>query len=342
MKKFRTHLIVDLKDSTIIENLIFEYMELLLLTESSNSFFSSKDGMRQSFYTYGKSTEDITPNDDIPLNELIIIADNEEKAEDLLSLIHCGILLAYPEPGLTNNFTFLKEYKESENEWYKEKPFIKHYQKIENIGFGCIVANKAIKSKQLCYAIEKYKVSLDLNSFTPHSANPRYGQVFEHYDVKHNYHTRGAFAIISAFSVIEELELEIRSSNKNPRFLNTETGEWNPKVLENIEKRLEKSEIDSKLTFDWIYRGNPTRIEQDIKPFFGFDSEWVKYGAEVRDKTLTIPEAIHNVSYLRNFIAAHKFRELTQYISPYDIFNTQTLARLLILRKMKLWETMLE
>lgn len=129
----------------------------------------------------------------------------------------------------------------------------------------------------------------------------------------------------------KELGLDIRSSNKKLRFTNNETGEWNSIVLSDINKRLNDSGITSDKTFDWIYRGKPTSIEKEIKPFFGFDSKWIVYGEDVRDQTLTFPEAIHNASYLRNFIAAHKFNELTQCISPYDVFNIQSLARELIL-----------
>jgi hypothetical protein len=106
-----------------------------------------------------------------------------------------------------------------------------------------------------------------------------------------------------------------------------ENGIWNPKVLSDIVERLKESNINDDLTFDWIYRGAPTRIEQEVKPFFGFDSQWVAYGKDVRDKTLTFPEAIRNVSYLRNFLTAHKLNDLTQYISPYDVFNVQSLVR---------------
>lgn len=95
------------------------------------------------------------------------------------------------------------------------------------------------------------------------------------------------------------------------------------------------------MTFDWVYRGEPTRIEQNIKPYFGFDSEWTKYGKEVRDKTLTLPEAIHNASYLRNYITAHKFNELIQHISPYDVYNLQSLSRILIVHTLGLWDDMI-
>lgn len=200
---------------------------------------------------------------------------------------------------------------------------------------------KIIHDKECCYALEKYKLSLELHSFSPHSADPIYGQVFDHYDFKKQTHTRSAFAIISAFSVIEELGLEIRSSAKNPRFLNPDKGEWNPKVLDNVQSRLSNIGIDKTSTFNWIFRGEQTKVEKDFKPYFGYDSEWTEYRDNVRDKTLTFAEAIHNASYLRNFIASHKFNELTEFISPYDVFNLQCLARKLILERLGVWEIML-
>lgn len=340
MRIYRTHLIITQKDSLKIMNLTLDNFRFILNEEPSECYWQSKDGKSFSHYMGGRKPKFAQKND-IPLMELLIEAESEEKAEDLLSIIQGGMLLAYPEPGLISNFVFIKEYIEEQNSWYKKNPHINYLKKIENVGFGCQIASKVIEDKQLIYAIEKYKVSIELASFTPKSAHPMYGQVFENYDIKHNYHTRSAFAIVSAFSVIEELGLEVRSSSVNKRFLNNKTGEWNPKVLNNINKRLVKANIGTDLTFDWIYRGEPTKIEQETMPLFGIDSEWITYGKDVRDKTLTFPEAIHHASYLRNFIASHKFKELTQYISPYDVNNLQLLARQLIIRKMKMWETML-
>jgi hypothetical protein len=340
MGVYRTHLIISQKDSKKIEKLKLDDFRFILKEEPSSCYWEGKDGKSFGHYTGGRDPQ-FAHKDEIQQMELLIEADSEEKAEDLLSIIHGGMLLAFPEPGLTLNFVHLKEYIEEQNSWYNEEPFINYLMRLENVGFGCQIATKAINDKQLIYAIEKYKVSLELASFTPKSADPRYGQVFNNYDIKHSYHTRSAFAIISAFSVIEELGLEVRSSSTNKRFLNNENGEWNPKVLNNILERLKEANINEDLTFDWIYRGEPTKIEQEIKPLFGIDSKWINYGKDVRDKTLTFPEAIHHASYLRNFIASHKFKELTQYISPYEVNNVQLLARQLIIRKIKMWETML-
>ena len=342
MKKFRTYLIVNRKDAAKIAELKFPEHQIELQKEPTSCYWEHIDGKSFGHYMGGITPEEAREGE-IEQYELLIHAKSEEEAEDLFSIIHGGMLIAYPSPGLTSECQLLSEIEDEEREKlvYNEEFFRSRFKRLENIGFGCQFANAAIRDKKAIYAIEKYKISLGLSSFTPHSADPNYGQVFENYDIQHQSHTRSAFAIISAFSVIEELGLEIRSGAKNPRFLDVDRGEWNPKIHDNISKRLKEAGVNSDLTIDWVFRGNPTRIENEIKPIFGYDSQWQVYGPEIRDKTLTFPEAIHNASYLRNFIAAHKFNELTQYISPYDVFNIQGLARQLILRKYDLWELMM-
>ncbi|WP_155296358.1 hypothetical protein [Spirosoma rigui] len=341
MPKFRTHLIINKRDSDKIKALSFNNIKLDLLPEPSKCYWESLDG-RSSSISYGGRDPETIREDEIPLNELIIEAATEEVAEDFISILQGGMLLVFPDASIIHKFIFITEYDESRNKLYTDEHIFSYLKKFDNVSFGCLIAQKIIRDNQLVYAIEKYKTSIGLTSFNPYSADPMYGKVFDNYDFKREYHTKAAFAIIAAFSVIEELGLEIRSSQKRPRFLNSATGEWNPDVLLDVQERLNESNISDRLTFDWVYRGDPTRIEKEIKPYFGFDSEWTKYGEAVRDKTLTIAEAVHNASYLRNFIAAHKFNELTQYISPYDVFNVQSLGRKLILNKLNLWQAMLD
>lgn len=337
---YRTHLIVDEKDSHTISKLKLNDVKFILKEEPSNCYWEINGGTLISHYS-SPQKPNISNKSAKAMMELLIETDCAEVAENVLSLIHGGILLAYPEPSIVLDFVELTEYNKDDSKWYNEKPFFNYLKKIDNIGFGCRIASIAIQNVELTYAIEKFTVSLGLSSFTPKSADPMYGQVFDNYDIKHSFHTRSAFAIITAFSIIEELGLEVRSSAVKPRFINKETGEWNPKVLNNLLKRLIEANIDDTLTFDWIYRGKPTKIEEETKPLFGVESQWIHYHKDVRDKTLTFPEAIHHASYLRNFIASHKFNELTQHISPYDVNNVQLLARQLIIRKMNMWEVML-
>lgn len=341
MTKFRTHLIVDKRETDKIKQLNIPEITLELVPEPSNCYWESQDGMSSSILNGGKYRHFIR-EDEIPMNELLIEATDKAVCEDFISVVQGGILLAYPDTSIIDSFGITTEYDENKNYMYSDTDLFSYFKKIKNIAFGCLIAEKTIKDNQLVYAIEKYKTSIGLISFDPNSVDPRYGQVFDNHDIKREYHTKAASAIISAFSVIEELGLEVRSSQNKPRFTRPEVGEWNSEVLADTKKRLNESNIPNEVTFDWVYRGTPTRIEQEIKPYFGFDSEWTKYGEAVRDKTMTMPDAIHNASYLRNFIAAHRFKELTQYISPYDVYNVQTLARVLILNRLGLWQTMIE
>tara|TARA_A100000171_G_C2102152_1_gene130292 strand:- start:90 stop:1124 length:1035 start_codon:yes stop_codon:yes gene_type:complete len=341
MKKFRTFLIVTLKDSELIKTLDFSNsnFSLELIPESTGCYWEFEGGKSEIKYNRGKDYNEIKDKTQLRQNELIISAENEDIADNALSLIKGGMILAFPSPYVTLLDLSVTEIKATDAQFYKENP--KYFHKIHSVGFGCQILEKIIENKECSYALEKYKVSLELHSFNPSSADPIYGQVFDHYSHQKQTHTRSAFAIISAFSVIEELGLEIRSSAKNPRFLEPENGKWNPKVLNNIEERLKKIGIEANATFDWVFRGEQTEVEKDFKPYFGYDSQWINYGNNVRDKTLSFPEAIHNSSYLRNFIASHKFKELTEFISPYDVFNVQCLARKLIIESLGMWKKMI-
>jgi hypothetical protein len=338
MTTYRTHLIIGLQDSETILNLSTYNKYFKLKPEPSKCYWENINKKSTSHHTMGYTSVDLNEKSQ---NELLIIAESKEIAENIISKIFGGMLLAYPEPSYISLVSHIIEYDEAENYKYLETPFKKYFKLIRNIGFGCQVANLILDDKITTYAVEKFKISLEMSSFILHYMDPRYGKAFSDYSIQENMQTRSAFSIIAAFSVIEELGLEIRSSSKKPRFIDNSLGIWNVKVLENIKKRLQHIGVLDNMTFDWLYRGQPSPIEEDFKPFFGYDSEWISYGEEVRDKTLTFPEAIHNASYLRNFIAAHKFNELTQFISPYDVYNVQALARNLILFKLGLWSTLM-
>ncbi|MDQ0177146.1 hypothetical protein [Bacillus chungangensis] len=172
-----------------------------------------------------------------------------------------------------------------------------------------------------------------MDSISPHSASPTYGQVFSIEDRGYSYHVQGAYAFFSAYSIIEELGLEIRSSSNKHRFLQ---GEWNFVVKDDILKRLSEVDIDELETITWLIRGTPSPLYSEIKPVLGIDSYW-NDGEVILDQKLRIYDALHYCSYIRNYFIGHKFNEVIAYINPYDIHNVQRLARRLILGKLGLW-----
>ena len=336
MANFRTYLIVNSLQSKIIKKLDFSKtnFKINLSPEPTNCYWESSNGSTESIYSAGRNNFQNPSENQQPQLELVINSKTEDIAENALSLLKGGILLAMPLPAISFLDLYTSKIIKTNNKFFQNQ--VGRFKKLDHIDFGCQVLEKIINNKECSYALEKYKVSLELFALNPFSIDPRYGQFFEHYNTKKQIHTRLAFAIIAAFSAIEELSLEIRSSAKKPRFTNNEIGEWNPLILKDIEDRLETIGIKKTETFDWVFRGEKTKIENNLKPYFGFESQWIKYGEEIRDKTLTFPEAIHNASYLRNFIASHKFKELTEYISPYDVYNVQALARMLILKNLSI------
>ena len=264
-----------------------------------------------------------------PAYQLIIYASNESIAQNVSNLIHGGRLLSYPSVYENINITSIYNIEYT--------GFEKVYKKIkftEDIVFACKVAEKALSNKSLIYSIEKYRFSLNLDSITPHSASPRYGQVFSIEDKGYDYHVNAAYSMFSAYSIIEELGLEIRSSQNNPRFIE---GEWNPKVKQDILSRLNSIGIQEDDTVNWVIRGEYTKLYEEIKPEMGekskFNDEIINF-----DKELSIVEAIHYASYIRNFFLGHKFNEVVKYLNAYDVFNFQMLVRRLILAKLGLWD----
>lgn len=336
MALFRTYLIVSRHDTEKVRALHGADTRFVFRDEPTGTYWQDAEGKGFAHFPQGRDAAD-TVVDMVPQREFFLNIATEDEAESIAATLVGGMLLGFPSPGDLS--IDVSEVSENFNEvLYMERWYQERFGKAEHFYYGHQVLHAAQKDKVSLYAIEKYAVSIQLSSFHPYKGSPRYGQLFTHYETKYVYHTKAAFAIISAFSAIEEMGLEVRSSAQKPRFLNKDTGQWNPVVLQDVETRLAAIGIVSTEQIDWIFRGDFLAVAQDVKPYFGAESEWAD-GATVRDKTLTFPEAIHNASYLRNFIAAHKFNELTAFINPYDVFNLQNLVRQLILRKLALWKT---
>lgn len=271
----------------------------------------------------------------VPARQLLVRARDRETAEEVASLVHCGCLAAYPDIlRLPESPPFVYELGSSGFDENRMGLLVNEFREYRQADVGVRAAKAAWGDMGAIYALHKFRFSLNLDSFTPHSADPRYGEVFGSKYEEPRQHVSAAFAVVAAYAVIEELGLEIRSSKAKPRFL--EKKHWNPVVLDDALRRLERAGISGDDQIAWLRRGSPTRVEREIAPKFGVPCDWNReYG--VRDKYLTIPEAVHYVSWLRNFVAAHKFRVQVTALSPYDVHNAQSVARRVLLGYLGLW-----
>jgi len=147
-----------------------------------------------------------------------------------------------------------------------------------------------------------------------------------------NDHVVFAHAIVSAYSVIETLGLEIRASAINPSRI---AGTWNPIVLQELENRLDAAGVDLTETLLWVVRGPKRRIETRRAVAVLKPARWA--GWSVRDAEVQITDAIAYADWLRDRVASHGVKSLTTALSPYDVTNVQHLARRLFLESVGFW-----
>jgi len=286
-------------------------------------------------------TSFIVTSDARPCLELLIEAEDQEQATNDLSLLKAGLLLALPNPW--NHYSGLHyplEYLNEENPVLDSQPFWSQFTYENRLNVGLFTLNASRGRRNWRYALEKYRFSLELDCITAHSTHPKYGQIFENITSIARSQVNQLAAITSAYSVIEELGLEIRASKENPRFIGGDS-EWNPKVWGDTKSRLIAAGVDVNKAFNWVLRGDPTAIHLNIANSFGTPSDYQNY-KDVYDKDLHIIEAIQVASALRNLVASHTFKDISESVSPYDVFNVQSLARLLMMQTMGIWDYAIE
>ena len=200
------------------------------------------------------------------------------------------------------------------------------------ISLACKIAVKASYNRHYCYALTKYYLSCYLYS-TPiveldphHSPNLRLSPFYDD-------HVRFAASIILAYSAIEELDLQIKAGEKKPSKL--PTGEWNPEVKNDLERRLQQSRIDLSESFLWSQRGPSRRIDRRRAPRSRSKASWAR--GLVRDAQVDLIDAISDASWLRSKVSAHGFTDLASSLSPYDVANVQHVARRLLLESLGFW-----
>lgn len=201
------------------------------------------------------------------------------------------------------------------------------------------IAAEAWRDKKLLYAIHKLAQSYETECVTPWSMHPRSGQVFEKHTDNFVSHVGTSVAINFAYSAIEELDLGVKASREVPRSIGKGTFVWNPKVLEPFKGRLRNAGIDPERTIDWVTRGDQSEV-----PVYEMLNQLSEHsdGVEVRDRQISVPDAINFSEFLRSKMTAHAFSSESSRLGPYEVYNVQQVARFLILSKCNLWNTWTE
>ncbi len=195
---------------------------------------------------------------------------------------------------------------------------------------ACALAARASHRRKHVYAIAKYRFSMSVYSSFAVDLQPSavHLPTTRHPDD----HVRFSHCIISAYSVLEELGLEVRASQRQPSMVG---GKWNPTVLSDLQRRLRASRIDISVTETWTMRATPRKIERARSPQTRGKEAWA--WGPIRDSEIELVDAIAYASWLRSKVASHKLSELAASLSPYDVANVQGLARRLLLETLGFW-----
>lgn len=338
MKSYCSFLVINPSISEVIESLSFpEDWNLDLCSDPSERFWFSKNVSTEisSPRWLGSQMKTDTPG------QLILVNSDETTANNVIQLLCASYDVLEGNPsnriGLRLAFEFPESPAEQESlsrNVFQTTGYFEQFVHRPGILAAVHIAARIWSEKSTIYAIHKLSRSYSMESISWHSTAPEYGQIFEKNSKLYAEQVNISDSINLAFSAIEELQLQVKSSESNKRFLN---GKWNPKVLEDISRRLEASGVDPDQRINWIIRGDESIMDVKIEPKLGVPAA-KQDNKVVRDLELTLPEALHFCSYIRNFMTAHRLNENSTALGPYEVHNIQSVARRLILSKCRLWD----
>ncbi|MDO8469034.1 MAG: hypothetical protein Q7S29_04725 [Candidatus Peribacter sp.] len=183
----------------------------------------------------------------------------------------------------------------------------------------------------LLYACAMFRQSLLLHSNSYMELDPN-EYPYEQHSFRYRDHVRFAYAIIIAYEMIEEMGL---APNNRQQFWITENGQrrWLKNEVEKYLKKLNKLHVDGREDFLWSLRGKITALES-----FYFDNGVVKESEfrdvkhEIRDCYIPMYLAVIYLRQLRSKVFLHgKMHRRAKYCSIHEVFNAQSLARMLLL-----------
>ncbi|MDD8027442.1 MAG: hypothetical protein PHI34_13125 [Acidobacteriota bacterium] len=264
--------------------------------------------------------------------EVVLLAGSWATAQRALDLIRGCHTLAKGDPDVFK--IQLIANNDQEPDWADEeerKALLTKTCGTHDFPLACAIAAKASRRRQWVYAVARYEFSLSLYSVhhvdlepwkSPHLAISSFP----------GDHVMLAHAIISAYSVVEDIGLTVRASPKKPSQID---GKWNPQVKADLEHRLTQAGIDLSEPILWTARGGKRRIEIRRPLPAGSKAPWFAW--IVRDTKIPIVDAIAYSEWLRSCVASHGVKDLTRALSPYDVINVQHVARRVLLDLLGFW-----
>jgi hypothetical protein len=268
-------------------------------------------------------------------HEVLIEARNWTTAQRALNLVTACLYLVAGDPPLFVSEPRLVAYNATEPEFEDSATrtsFTNRFMGRAGIPTACQVAAKASRRKRWSYAITKYLFSVQLHSLPSVDLDPFRAPHFGVSPFLEN-HVAYGYAILAAYSALEDLGLEVRASADKPS--RTGGGHWNPDVKADLEGRLTQAGINLDEPILWAIRGPVRKLDRKriVTPLEL--ASWAR--GSVRDCEIAVVDAISHTSWLRDRVVAHAFTDLTKGLNSYDVTNVQRLLRRLLLESLGFW-----
>lgn len=277
------------------------------------------------------------------MGRLLLLETKQAEADNIVQLVCAANIILDGFPSFKDRPTCGFELSDDEADRqktfenvFRSDGFFQWFTYRDTLPIAIAIAAEAWRDRNLVYAIHKLAHSYETESVTPWSMHPRYKQAFQKHSADFSSHVGTSGAINLAYSAIQEIDLDVKASEKKPRSIGQETFVWNPAVLEPFKERLRNAGIDPEIKIDWVTRGDQTEV--DIYQMLDCPSDHSN-GVDVRDRQISLPDAINFCEYLRNTMTSHAFSSDTPRLGPYEVYNAQQVTRLLILSKCNLWNT---
>ena len=263
--------------------------------------------------------------------ELIIISESFEEAFHIADLIKCSMAVIRSEKSLDLEClrnALAESCSKSLNtpHYYSVRPTGGYYSTSPELLFAAQMASKAYGRAKEENAIYKYDMARDLIDINPLDLSPNNDLSDRIYF--HSEQLKFAYAIITCYSIIEELNLEIKANSANPSMINNGT-EWNPSVLQDLKNRLKTNNIDPDITIPWIVRDSAERPFKSVVCSENY-CEWSNK-KNIRDFQIAIYDAILELSYIRDKLASHGVSDRVYKLTIYDTENAYALLRKILL-----------